>query len=175
MQPTSLELSYSRSGSARFGVAAESLYEAVDHFAYFDQLPQKRGGVGFGYGADVAGYYEVVLQLVAGVDGNAQEAGELFFACLASTLDDVGRDRHCGSNYLAPQRQVVGPADSHRDAVRVQGKCVRLLPNEQILEVTHPIGCGDGLPRSAITLSRPQPAVPRPPPEKLPAWKLQSL
>jgi hypothetical protein len=69
----------------------------------------------------------------------------------------------------------VGPANSHRDSVRVQCKRVRLLPNQQILEVTHPRLCGEGSPRSASLSRVTNPSLSRTPQEGLPAWKLQSL
>jgi hypothetical protein len=57
----------------------------------------------------------------------------------------------------------VGPANSHGDTVRVQGKCVRLLPNQQILEVTHTIGCAEALSPPPSLYRAPNPPFPNAP------------
>ena len=134
----------------------------MDHAAYLDHFPQQRGGVDFGYYLDIAGYYEVVLELAGGIDRDPQEPGEFLFAFLASTLNNVRRDRHRGSNDLAPERDIVGPANPHRNSVRVQRKRVRLLPNQQIPEVAHTKGCRESCLAPPSLSRRPNPPFPAP-------------
>jgi hypothetical protein len=79
----------------------------------------------------------LVLQLRRRIECNSEEAGELTRTLLTEALDDVRRNRHRGSDDLALERRVLGLSDVPSDPVTIHGHQVGLLPDFELLEISH--------------------------------------
>jgi len=109
----------------------------VEHLSYLDTFSHEQVTVGVGHCFDVAGQDEMILELAAGVERDAQEPRKFLFTLLSATFDDICRNRKRGPSYLASECHISRASHSHSDAMGIYRKRMRLLPHMKFLEVCH--------------------------------------
>jgi hypothetical protein len=120
-------------------MTGQFVQQAVEHLSYLDTFSHQRVAVGVGHCSDIAGQNEMILELAAGVERNAQEPRKFLFTLLSATLDNICGNRKRGPNYLAPECHISRATHSNSDAMGIYRKRVRLLPHVKLLEVCHTV------------------------------------
>ena len=103
----------------------------------------------------------MVLELGGRVEGDPQKAGVLAGALLIATLDDIRGDWLGGSYHLTAKRRVLRSSDLAGNAVNIHGHHVCLMPDLELLEVSHAVRLQRGqsqtspFPRAEVPKSTP--------------------
>jgi hypothetical protein len=116
-------------------LAIQALQETIQHHPHFFQWRKDLNEGGGRNDPEVAGDYQVMLELGCRAQGIAKKAAELRFALLFSPFNDVSLNRHRRANDLTSQGGVLRPSNRERYLVGAQRERMRLLPNAKFLEI----------------------------------------